>query len=151
MKTELVQKLSEAIATAAETPAVLEQLQATWLEVFDMMSELGIPLPEPAVDIVDRCNHKGLWKGKVGLDYSLYSRTVEAVEADSYHSKAYVIPVEKQAHALATLFSALIEYLERCAKRTQEARVLANAMRKALADEHVQAELAWRALEKLEK
>jgi hypothetical protein len=148
MKTELVQKLSETIATAAETPAVLEQLQAAWLEVFDMMRALGIPLPEQAVDIVDKCNDKGLWNGKVGLNYSLYSRTVEAVEADSYHIDAYVIPKEKQAHALATLFSALIEYLERCAKRTQEARVLANAMRRALADEHVQAVLAMRALEK---
>jgi hypothetical protein len=148
MKKELVQKLSEAIATAAETPAVLEQLQTAWMEVFDMMRALGIPLPQPAVDIVDRCNAKGLWKGKIGLDYSLYSRKVEAVEADSYHSRAYVIPKERQAYALAELFSALIEYLERCAKRTQEAQVLVNAMRRALADEHIQAVFAMRALEK---
>jgi hypothetical protein len=68
------------------------------------------------------------------VDYSLENGRVECVYG--------------QGHALIEAFPPFIEYLHSIAQTACDAQVLADAMRKALADERVQAALAMRALEK---
>jgi hypothetical protein len=55
---------------------------------------------------------------------------------------------DEPARALIELVPAFIQYLERVAQTARDALVVADALRKALADERVQAALALRALEK---
>jgi DNA-binding phage protein len=52
------------------------------------------------------------------------------------------------ARALVALLVPLVEYLESVAQAARDAQVVAEALRRALADERVQAALALRALEK---
>jgi hypothetical protein len=55
---------------------------------------------------------------------------------------------DEQVRMLIELVPAFVQYLERVAQTARDALVVAEALRRALADERVQAALAMRALEK---
>ena len=135
MIAEIQQKLSDAIVSAADYPAALEQLRAAWGELLSAVRLLGIPLPPTDGN------------GKVGVgEYSLtWDRVGERVNSVCARG-AY--RADEPARALIELVPAFVQYLERVAQTARDALVVADALRKALADERVQAALALRALEK---
>lgn len=134
MIAEIQQRLSDAIVAAADYPAALEQLRAAWAELLNTVHRLGIPLPPTDGE------------GKVrAREYSLTWDTwggIRNVRARNAYSG------DDGARALIELVPAFIQYLERVAQTARDALVVAEALRRALADERVQAALAMRALEK---
>jgi hypothetical protein len=121
-----VEKLSEAIAAASAYPAALKQLNAAWAELLNTLCLLGIPLPSP----------------EGTLTWDIVGGKVSNVRArNAYHA-------DEPARALIELVPAFVEHLERVAQTARDALVVADALRKALADERVQAALTMRALEK---
>jgi hypothetical protein len=134
MTTE-IQKLSDAIVAAANYPAALGQLRAAWEELLNTIHVLGIPLPPTEGNgRIEAGEYSLTWDWKGGR-YT-YVRACNAYRADEL------------ARALIELVPAFIQYLERVAQTARDALVVADALRKALADEQVQAALAMRALER---
>ena len=135
MIAEIEQKLSDAIVSAADYPAALEQLRAAWGELLSVVRLIGIPLPP----------HDG--NGRVGVgEYSLTWDKVGERVTNVWARGAY--RADEPARALIELVPAFVQYLERVAQTVRDALVVAEALRRALADERVQAALAMRALEK---
>jgi hypothetical protein len=135
MIAEVQQKLSDAIVAAAEYPAALKQLSAAWAELLSAVRTLGIPLPPT--------DGNGRVKaGEYSLTWdTLWDRVVNVRAQNAYRA-------DEQARALMELVPAFVQYLERVAQTARDALVVAEALRRALADERVQAALAMRALEK---
>jgi hypothetical protein len=134
MTTE-IQKLSDAIVAAANYPAALGQLSAAWAELLNTMRRLEIPLPPTD-------GNGRVRAGEYSLTWDIVWGRVNNVRAQ----RAYC--ADEQARALIELVPAFVRYLERVAQTARDALVVADALRKALADERVQAALAMRALER---
>jgi hypothetical protein len=130
-----VQKLSSAIVEASSYPAALKQLSAAWGELLTAVRRLGIPLPPTD-------GHDRVTAGGCTLAWDVVGDKVTNVHAwGAYRA-------DEQVRMLIELVPAFVQYLERVAQTARDALVVADALRKALADERVQAELALRALEK---
>ena len=135
MSAEVVQKLSDAIVAAADYPAALKQLSAAWAELLNTVRQVGIPLPPTDGNGRVRI-------GEYSLTWDGVGERVVGVRAQGAYR------ADEPARALIELVPAFVQYLERVAQTVRDALVVAEALRRALADERVQAALALRALEK---
>jgi hypothetical protein len=113
-----VQKLSSAVVEASSHPAALKQLRSAWAELLTAVHSRGVPLPPPPVEL-----------GQISLTWDWRGGgivNVHACRADD--------GVDEEARALIELVPAFVQYLERVAQTARDALVVADALRKALAD-----------------